>query len=121
MRGARGLTYAGIGLAVAGFVLISFAWGQAASREAVALQVPYLISGGLTGLGLIVLGATTINVGAKVGEAASRARQLSQLTALVREVSNEVGPGHDRLTGESPDPAATQPLAASTAGLERPQ
>lgn len=116
MSGARSLTYAGIGLAVAGFVLISFAWGQTASREAVALQIPYLISGGLTGLGLIVLGATTINIGAKVGEAAARARQLAQLTALLREVANEVAP-HGHTAGAAPDEAATQRV---TAGFERP-
>ena len=40
-------------LAVAGFVAVGVAWYQAAGLFHVALQLPYLVSGGLGGLALI--------------------------------------------------------------------
>src|SRR5688500_13142031 len=60
--GMAWLSQAGIGvwvglfLTLVGFGLIAFAWGKTAGVLDVALQVPYLVSAGLTGLGLIMLG-----------------------------------------------------------------
>ncbi len=44
----------------AGFSVIGVAWNGAASVACVDCQFPYLISGGATGLGLIVLGGTLL-------------------------------------------------------------
>lgn len=44
-------------LIVVGFILIFIAWSGAASVDYVQGQVPYLISGGLTGLAFIFFGA----------------------------------------------------------------
>jgi hypothetical protein len=52
----------GIGVCVAGFVLIFFGWNGAASVDRLQSQFPYLISGGLAGLALVVLGAALILV-----------------------------------------------------------
>jgi hypothetical protein len=49
---------------VAGFTVIGVAWNGAASVACVDCQFPYLISGGATGIGLIVLGATLLVVSA---------------------------------------------------------
>ena len=49
-------TYVAIAVAVAGFVLIAAAWDGASERNFVPAQFPYLLSGGLVGLGLIVVG-----------------------------------------------------------------
>ncbi len=46
----------GIGLPVVGVVLILAAWWQAAGTKYVADQMPMLISGGLFGLALIIVG-----------------------------------------------------------------
>ena len=48
----------------AGFTVIGVAWNGAASVACVDCQFPYLISGGATGIGLIVLGATLLVVSA---------------------------------------------------------
>lgn len=41
---------------VAGFVLMGFGWYGASHTAREVEQIPYLISGGLVGLGLVVLG-----------------------------------------------------------------
>ncbi|MFA9429080.1 hypothetical protein [Egicoccus sp. AB-alg2] len=45
-----------VGFTGVGFLLIALGWNGAASLDHVQGQVPYLISGGLAGLGLIGLG-----------------------------------------------------------------
>lgn len=44
----------------AGVVLIGFAWNGAASRNFVEGQFPYLLSGGVMGLALVMIGATLL-------------------------------------------------------------
>lgn len=44
----------------AGVVMIGFAWNGAANRNFVEGQFPYLISGGVMGLALVMIGATLI-------------------------------------------------------------
>lgn len=86
-----GLLYAGLGVAGAGFALIAFAWGQVAGLESVALQIPYVVSGGLTGLGLVIVGATAVNIHVKRREAAERERQSAQLLEILRQVTTALG------------------------------
>lgn len=50
----------GIAYCIAGFVLIFLGWNGAASNDSVSAQTPYVISGGIAGLGLVVLGAALI-------------------------------------------------------------
>ena len=45
----------------------------------VALQVPYVVSGGFSGLGLILLGLLVVNVSVKRRETRARERQLEEL------------------------------------------
>lgn len=80
-------TYAGIAIAVIGFVLIMIAWGGTAGQVNVALQVPYLISAGLNGLGLIMVGVTVINVAAKRRDSLLREQQNQLLADALRELS----------------------------------
>ncbi|MBV8693104.1 MAG: hypothetical protein JOY57_15715, partial [Actinobacteria bacterium] len=49
-------TFIGVAVAIAGFVLIMIAWGQVAGETQVYLQMPYVISAGLTGLALVMVG-----------------------------------------------------------------
>ena len=50
----------GIAYCVAGFFLIFLGWNGAASHDREPAQIPYVISGGIAGLGLVVLGAALI-------------------------------------------------------------
>lgn len=50
----------GIVYCIAGLVLIFLGWNGAASYDRVAAQMPYVVSGGLAGLALCVIGAGVI-------------------------------------------------------------
>jgi hypothetical protein len=56
----RRLTLLGWAAITAGFVCIAAAWGQVQGTHVVAVQLSYMTSGGLTGLGLIFLGTGLI-------------------------------------------------------------
>lgn len=85
-------TYVGIAVAALGFVLIAVAWGQVAGETNVALQVPYLVSGGLTGLALVIVGVTVISVAARRRDAALREQQTALLADALRELSAALDP-----------------------------
>lgn len=89
-------TYIGIAVAAIGFALIMIAWGQTAGEVNVALQVPYLISGGLTGLALVMVGVTTVNVAAKRRDAVLREQQTELLADALRELSAALDPDAPR-------------------------
>jgi uncharacterized membrane protein len=86
--GAPALTFIGVAIAVVGFVLILVAWGQVAGETQVYLQVPYLVSAGLTGLGLVMVGLTIVNVAAKQRDALDRDRQMDQLVSILGELKS---------------------------------
>lgn len=89
-------TYLGIAVTVLGFVLVMIAWGQAAGETNVALQIPYLISGGMVGLGLIMVGVTIVNVAAKRRDALLRQQQTDLLASALRELSAALDPDRRR-------------------------
>lgn len=77
--------WAGLIIVAVGFGLIAYTWGKVAALVNVALQLPYLVSGGLAGLGLILLGLLITNLAVKRREAIERSRQLDEIReALVR-------------------------------------
>lgn len=85
-------TWIGIAVAAIGFVLVMVAWGQTAGETNVALQVPYLISGGMVGLGLIMVGVTVVNVAAKRRDALLREQQTQLLASALIELSAALDP-----------------------------
>jgi hypothetical protein len=50
----------GIAYCIAGFVLIFLGWNGTASKDTETAQIPYIVSGGIAGLGLVVVGAALI-------------------------------------------------------------
>jgi len=50
----------GIAYCIAGFVLIFLGWNGTASNDSETAQIPYIVSGGIAGLGLVVVGAALI-------------------------------------------------------------
>ena len=82
-------TYVGIAITIIGFGVIAYAWGKVAGiADNVALQLPYLVSGGLTGLGLVMVGVTVINVAAKRRDTQLRQQQTELLADALRELRN---------------------------------
>jgi hypothetical protein len=70
---------AGVLLVVAGFVALFLAWNGAAGVDYVEGQLPYVISGGLAGIGLIAAGLTVVNVQARRQDQAQLIARLEQL------------------------------------------
>jgi hypothetical protein len=79
-------TYIGIALCAVGFVLIAFGWGAVADETNVALQMPYLVSGGITGLALVMVGLTVVSVAARRRDAVLREQQTALLADALREL-----------------------------------
>ncbi len=123
----------GVLLLVIGGVLIGVAWDGAAELDYVQGQFPYLLSGAIPGLGLIVLGTAVLVLQTLRRDATERAAQLERLNAAVAELATLVGPRDEydpRITGEyRPRPrvaaangngeAPTQQIPAATSGFER--
>ncbi|HVT20349.1 MAG TPA: hypothetical protein VHE57_03020 [Mycobacteriales bacterium] len=72
-------TYVGLLIAAVGFGLLVLTWSRVAGEDNVAFQMPYVVSGGMTGLGLIIGGFVLVNIAAKRQDAAERTRQMEQL------------------------------------------
>lgn len=83
-------TYAGVVIVAIGFALIGVAWAEIAALTNVGLQMPYLVSAGFTGLGLVMFGLIVINVAAKRQDGAERARQMQTLTETFQALQREI-------------------------------
>jgi hypothetical protein len=91
----------GILLCLGGFVALWAGWNGAASYDRVPAQFPYLISGGIVGLGLIVIGAAMIVVD-------TNRQGRDELQATLLEL-------RQALEGMTPSPAAAASLGAGAA------
>jgi hypothetical protein len=88
--------YIGIAIAIAGFVLLLVAWGQVAGETQVSLQLPYVVSAGLTGLALVMVGLTVVTLAAEQRDAAARDRQMDQLVSILDELNTTLAETRDR-------------------------
>ena len=77
----------GIGLAVLGFLLLFLGWNGAASYDRVPAQFPYLISGGLAGLSVVVLAGAMLVVNAQRQDRAAMLNSLAELREAVERLS----------------------------------
>jgi hypothetical protein len=73
-----------------GFVLIGFAWNGAASRNFIQGQFPYLISGGVTGLGLIVTGSVLLLIATARAERQVVTDKFDELSLLLSRTLNRM-------------------------------
>ena len=83
-------TYAGVLVTLLGGLLLLVAWGKTAGLTNVGLQVPFLVSAGCTGLALVAVGLTVVNIAAKSDDARKRRAQLAELQALLAELRRAV-------------------------------
>lgn len=67
----------------AGFIVIGKAWDGAASINFAQGQIPYLLSGGFMGLGLIVTGAALLNLATVRAEREISSKQFEEVTRLL--------------------------------------
>jgi hypothetical protein len=80
-------------MSVTGFGLIYLAWDGAASVDRTPEQLPYVLSGGLAGIGLIIVAMAVLAIQATRQMSAEHARQMAgvnaTLAALVSTLSDE--------------------------------
>jgi hypothetical protein len=102
MNGAKNnIMQLAVGLGALGFLLIVLGWNGAASLDRVPGQLPYVISGGVAGMGLILTGLVLALV-----------QENRRSTELLLAKLDEVGAGL-AATGE---PAAGTPTSVPTDG-----
>src|SRR3954464_13759670 len=83
-------TYVGVLITLIGFGLIAVAWARVAGLVDVWRQMPYLLSAGLPGFGLVMTGLVVINVSARRQDAAARARQTAMLAEALRDLQRSL-------------------------------
>lgn len=77
----------GIGYCLAGLVLIFLGWNGAASYDRVPAQMPYLVSGGIGGLALVVIGAALIVVQSNRADRVALQLRLDELTDAISHLA----------------------------------
>lgn len=86
--GTKGTIYVAVGVTALGFLVIFLGWNGAAGKDHVAGQIPYVISGGLTGLGLVWVGLTMAN-------AEARRRDTAKLLGKIDRLLEHLGAAPD--------------------------
>jgi len=104
----------GVALCLIGFLIIFFGWNGAASTNDVRAQFPYLISGGVAGLAVVVVGAAMIVV---QNQRADRARLEASIARLAAALERQGAAG--ATAGSGADPGVGGYVVAGTSSYHR--
>ncbi|MGA8255993.1 MAG: hypothetical protein WB767_05390 [Nocardioides sp.] len=90
--------WAGLVVVVLGFATIFFSWVKVAATLDVGRQMPYVVSGAMTGLGLIVVGIAVADMAVRRQDRMERRHQLALMRTLLEEMREVLEPqdGQDR-------------------------
>ena len=114
----------GIAYCVAGFFLIFLGWNGAASHDREPAQIPYVISGGIAGLGLVVLGAALIVAHSLRTDRVELRGSIDDLRAAVERLASGPSTSEGSTTaggtgGFAPAPRVTPAASGDAAEPER--
>lgn len=90
-RPARLALYLGVGLFLLGGVALYLGYNGAATNPYEAAQLPYVISGGLAGLGMLAAGAVSLGVYVLLRVQADLHRELGSLRDAVQHLAGATG------------------------------
>lgn len=93
MGGALGsstVIWLGLAITAAGFIAIFITWVKTAALIDVALQLPYVVSGGLTGLGLVIVGMAVADIAVRRQDSHLRRQQLAQISEMLAELRDDL-------------------------------
>ena len=80
------LVWVALGFVVVGFGLLAYTWIKVSTLTIVAAQIPYIVSAGLTGLGLITVGSAILVVWSRRTDDDARREQTDELVATLKEL-----------------------------------
>lgn len=101
----------GLTFILAGFVLIFFAWNGSASKNIIMAQFPYVISGGIAGMALVVTGSLLLLLSTVRSERQLLTEKFDEVTRLLgRNLAGLQFSGTNGSGGE----LATKVVAASS-------
>lgn len=92
----------GVGFIGLGFLLIFISWNGAAAKDCVECQVPYLISGGASGLGLIAIGCALLLFEASRRDRAHADARIAELIETLRPTPSTTVAASQAATGAMP-------------------
>lgn len=92
--GSKGSIYFAVGITAVGFLIMFLGWNGAAEKDFVSGQMPYLVSGGFAGLGVVF-------VGLSVAMAEARRRDTARLMAKFDRLLEHLGAETDADEGAS--------------------
>jgi len=106
---------AGLGLVALGMIVIGVAYNAVASQTSLLAQMPYLVSGGLIGLALVILGSAVLIVNSAREDRALLEGKLDQLM----DVLASGGAGTRTVSSGSPSDVSGL-VVAGTASFHAP-
>jgi hypothetical protein len=78
--------WAGLVVAASGFGLIFYSWIRVAATLDVGRQMPYVVSGAMSGLGLIVVGIALVDMAVRRQDRQERRQQLGLMRSILEEL-----------------------------------
>ncbi|CAB4733817.1 MAG: hypothetical protein F2667_14440 [Actinobacteria bacterium] len=87
--------WAGLAVVAFGFGTILFSWIKVAATLDVGRQMPYVVSGAITGVGLIVVGIALVDMAVRRQDRQERRQQLAVMSTLLVELRAAVDPTTD--------------------------
>ncbi len=124
-RQTRWMRVLGLIIAIGGGVAVGFGWAGAASKGCVDCQIPYLLSGGAAGLGLIVFGVGLLLL-AQIRTESRRLGDRIEHALRVRDgeprrpATSEAHPRPEASAGARPESVAESPNPLSAVPVDAP-
>lgn len=89
-RQVRNITILGLLFAAAGFIVIGVAWNGIASEAFADKQLPFLLSGGSTGVGLVIFGSALLVIGRMRAERLRTDARIEELIKATGRVGSAI-------------------------------
>src|SRR5262245_21748043 len=110
----------GIGYCLAGLFLIFLGWNGAASYDREPAQIPYLVSGGLGGLALVVIGASLLVVQSQRADRAAMQASIEELRSAIERAGSVMGGAGISNAAAATSAEATGEVVAGASSYHRP-